>query len=152
MNKIKVMVIAVLMVVSCAFSLSAKDIKIKESKLTSLSYIKKICQITDTYKGKDYTAYELDNGKGRFVTFKGGTKICLILKNGELYGRYATLADKDIGVTFNLHDRRCYQRTTTETQGRWIYTYYYNDESLESQAEQLRGKMLHWANVWGLTN
>ena len=126
------------------------EVKVKERKLTSLSYVKKICQITDTYKGEDYTAYELDGGKGRFVTFKGGTKICLIFKNGELYGRYATLADKDIGVTFNLHDKRCYQRTTTETQGRWIYTYYYNDETLESQAEQLKVKMQNWANVWGL--
>lgn len=145
----KVMVLMVMMVMAMA---AHAEVKVKESKLTSLSYIKKICKITDTYKGEGYTAYELDGGKGRFVTFKGGTKICLLVKEGELYGRYATLADKDIGVTFNLHDKRCYQRTTTETQGSWIYTYYYNDESLESQAEQLKVKMQNWANVWGLTN
>ena len=149
-KKMKMKVMMMLMMIMMAMGLMAEEVKIKESKLTSLRYVKKICQITDTYKGEDYTAYELDGGKGRFVTFKGGTKICLIFKNGELYGRYATLADKDIGVTFNLHDKRCYQRTTTETQGSWIYTYYYNDESLESQAEQLRGKMQNWANVWGL--
>lgn len=129
-----------------------KESKIKESKLTSLSYVKKICKITDTYKCEAFTAYELDNGKGRFVNFKGGNKICLIVKDGELYGRYATLADKDIGVTFNLHDKRCYQRTTTETNGSWIYTYYYSDDKLESLAERLNGKMYGWARAWGLIN
>lgn len=146
----KVMVLMVMMVMGLTSMAVHAEVKVKESKLTSLSYVKKICLITDTYKGEDYTAYELDNGKGRFVAFKGGTKICLIFKNGELYGRYATLADRDIGVTFNLHDKRCYQRTTTETQGSWIYTYYYTDELLESQAEQLRGKMQNWARTWGL--
>ena len=149
MNKMKLMMMLMMVMGLTSMAVHA-EVKVKERKLTSLSYVKKICQITDTYKGEDYTAYELDGGKGRFVTFKGGTKICLIFKNGELYGRYATLADKDIGVTFNLHDKRCYQRTTTETQGRWIYTYYYNDETLESQAEQLKVKMQNWANVWGL--
>ena len=143
----KLMVLMVMSLISIAVH---AEVKVKESKLTSLSYIKKICQITDTYKCKDYTAYELDGGKGRFVTFKGGTKICLIFKDGELYGRYATLADKDIGVTFNLHDKRCYQRTTTETQGNWAYTYYYDDETLESQAELLKVKMQNWAKIWGL--
>lgn len=150
MRKIKLFVIAVLALFS--FNLYADAKAIKESKLTSLSYVKKICKITDTYKCEDFTAYELDNGKGRFVNFKGGNKICLIVKDGELYGRYATLADKDIGVTFNLHDKRCYQRTTTETNGSWIYTYYYTDEMLESSAERLKDKMYGWARAWGLIN
>ena len=128
-----------------------KPIKIKESKLTSLRYLKKICKITASYKCEDYTIYELDNGKGRFVNFKGGNKICLIVKDGELYGRYATLADKGVGVTFNLHDKRCYQRLTTETNGSWTHTYYYTDEILESSAEWLKVKMHNWANAWGLT-
>ena len=148
MRKIKLFVIAVLALLS--FNLHADAKAIKESKLTSLSYVKKICKITDTYKGEDFTAYELDNGKGRFVNFKGGNKICLIVKDGELYGRYATLADKDIGVTFNLHDKRCYQRTTTETNGSWIYTYYYSDDKLESLAERIKVKMHNWAKVWGI--
>lgn len=148
MRKIKLFVIAVLALFS--FNLYADAKAIKESKLTSLSYVKKICKITDTYKCEDFTAYELDNGKGRFVNFKGGNKICLIVKDGELYGRYATLADKDIGVTFNLHDKRCYQRTTTETNGSWIYTYYYTDEMLESYAERLKVKMHNFAKVWGI--
>ena len=149
MRKVKLFVIAVLALFSFNLHADAKPI-IKESKLTSLSYVKKICKITDTYKCEDFTAYELDNGKGRFVNFKGGNKICLIVKDGELYGRYATLADKDIGVTFNLHDKRCYQRTTTETNGSRIYTYYYTDEMLESSAERLKVKMHNLAKVWGI--
>lgn len=149
MRKVKLFVITVLALFSFNLHADAKPI-IKESKLTSLSYVKKICKITDTYKCKDFTAYELDNGKGRFVNFKGGNKICLIVKDGELYGRYATLADKDIGVTFNLHDKRCYQRTTTETNGSRIYTYYYTDEMLESSAERLKVKMHNLAKVWGI--
>ena len=149
MRKVKLFVITVLALFSFNLHADAKPI-IKESKLTSLSYVKKICKITDTYKCKDFTAYELYNGKGRFVNFKGGNKICLIVKDGELYGRYATLADKDIGVTFNLHDKRCYQRTTTETNGSRIYTYYYTDEMLESSAERLKVKMHNLAKVWGI--
>ena len=149
MRKVKLFVITVLALFSFNLHADAKPI-IKESKLTSLSYVKKICKITDTYKCKDFTAYELDNGKGRFVNFKGGNKICLIVKDGELYGRYATLADKDIGVTFNLHDKRCYQRTTTETNGSRTYTYYYTDEMLESSAERLKVKMHNLAKVWGI--
>ena len=148
MRNIKLFVIMTVLALF-SFNLHAE---VKESKLTSLSYVKKICKITDTYKGEDFTAYELDNGKGRFVNFKGGNKICLIVKDGELYGRYATLADKDIGVTFNLHDKRCYQRTTTETSGSWIYTYYYPDDKLESLAERLKSKMYGWARAWGLIN
>lgn len=148
----KVMVLMVMMVMGLTSMAVHAEVKVKESKLTSLRYVKKICQITDTYKGEDYTAYELDGGKGKFINFKGGNKICLIVKDGELYGRYATLADKDVGVTFNLHDKRCYQRTTTETSGSWIHTYYYPDEVLESSAERLRNKMYGWARAWGLTN
>ena len=151
MRNIKLFVIMTVLALF-SFNLHADAKAVKESKLTSLSYVKKICKITDTYKCEDFTAYELDNGKGRFVNFKGGNKICLIVKDGELYGRYATLADKDIGVTFNLHDKRCYQRTTTETSGSWIYTYYYTDEKLESLAERLKGKMYGWARAWGLVN
>lgn len=151
MRKIKLFVMTILFALF-SFNLHADAKAIKESKLTSLSYVKKTCKITDTYKGEDFTAYELDNGKGRFVNFKGGNKICLIVKDGELYGRYATLADKDIGVTFNLHDKRCYQRTTTETSGSWIYTYYYSDDKLESLAERLKSKMYGWARAWGLIN
>lgn len=173
MNKMKVLVLVVMMVMgaSGAMSLMAeeakafdqctgtvkvytsemkKSIKVNESKLTSLRYVKKICQITDTYKGEDYTVYELDGGKGKFINFKGGNKICLIVKDGELYGRWAEISDHGAALTCNLHDNRCYQRTHSETYGSWTYTYYYKDENLESWAKEIQDKMLNWANVWGL--
>lgn len=129
-----------------------KSSKVKESKLSSLRYVKKICKITDTYKGEDFTAYELDNGKGRFIKYKGGHKVCLLVKDGELYGRWVELSRRGAALTYNLHDKRCHQRTHSESVGGWTYTYYYTDEMLESSAERLKVKMHNWARVWGLTN
>ena len=129
-----------------------KPIKIKESKLTSLRYLKKICQITDTYKGEDYTAYELDNGKGRFIKYKGGHKVCLLVKDGELYGRWAELSQRGAALTYNLHDKRCYQRTHSESYGNWTYTYYFSTDALEHNAEILKTRMVRLAKTWGLTN
>lgn len=167
MNKMKVMVIAVLMVMS---GLMAEEVKaydqcpgtvrvytsetkkVKESKLSSLRYIKKICKITDTYKGEDYTAYELDGGKGRFIKYKGGHRICLIVKDGELYGRWVELSRHGAALTYNLHDKRCHQRTHHETVGGWYYTYYFTTDALEHQAGILKAKMQNLAKVWGLTN
>lgn len=129
-----------------------KEVRIKESKLTSLRYIKKICQITDTYKCEDYTAYELDGGKGRFIKYKGGHKICLIVKDGELYGRWVELSSRGAALTYNLHDKRCHQRTHSESRGNWTYTYYFTTDALEHTAGILKAKMQNLANVWGLEN
>lgn len=173
MNKMKVMVLMAMMVMgaSGAMSLMAEEVKafdqctgtvkvytsemkkqkkIKESKLSSLRYIKKICQITDTYKGEDYTAYELDGGKGRFIKYKGGHKICLIVKDGELYGRWVELSERGAALTYNLHDKRCHQRTHSESRGNWTYTYYFSTDALEHHAEILKTRMQNLANVWGL--
>lgn len=169
MNKMKVMVIAVLMVMAsmnaeevkafdqCSGTVKVytsemkKSIKIKESKLSSLRYIKKICKITDTYKGEDYTAYELDGGKGRFIKYKGGHKICLLVKDGELYGRWVELDQYGTALTCNLHDKRCHQRTHSETKGGWYYTYYFSMDALEHNAEILKARMQNLAKDWKLT-
>lgn len=129
-----------------------KKTKIKESKLTSLRYLKKICKITDTCKGEDYTAYELDGGEGRFVKYKGGHKVCLLVKDGELYGRWVELSRRGAALTYNLHDKRCYQRTHSESVGNWTYTYYFSTDALEHNAELLKVRMQNLAKVWGLTN
>lgn len=128
-----------------------KSIKVKESKLSSLRYIKKICKITDTYKGEDYTAYELDGGKGRFIKYKGGHKICLLVKDGELYGRWVELDQYGTALTCNLHDKRCHQRTHSETKGGWYYTYYFSMDALEHNAEILKARMQNLAKDWELT-
>lgn len=167
MNKMKVMVMAVLMAMGALNAEEAKAYdqcsgtvkvytsemkKVKESKLSSLRYVKKICKITDTYKGEDYTAYELDNGKGRFIKYKGGHKICLLVKDGELYGRWVELSRRGAALTYNLHDKRCHQRTHSESVGGWTYTYYFTTDALEHQAGILKARMQNLANVWGLTN
>ena len=173
MNKMKVMVMvmAVLMVMSglmaeevkafdqCSGTyktytseMKKKTIKIKESKLTSLRYLKKICQITDTYKGEDFTAYELDSGKGRFIKYKGGHRVCLLVKDGELYGRWVELSRRGAALTYNLHDKRCHQRTHSESVGGWTYTYYFTTDALEHQAEILKARMVRLSETWGLTN
>ena len=128
-----------------------KSIKVKESKLSSLHYIKKICKITDIYKGEDYTAYELDGGKGRFIKYKGGHKICLLVKDGELYGRWVELDRHGTALTCNLHDKRCHQRTHSETKGGWYYTYYFSMDALEHNAEILKARMQNLAKDWKLT-
>lgn len=130
----------------------SKALKIKEPKLTSLRYLKKICKITDTYKGEDYTAYELDGGKGRFVKYKGGHKVCLLVKDGELYGRWVELSSRGAALTYNLHDKRCHQRTHSESVGGWTYTYYYSADALEHHAEILKARMVRLSETWGLTN
>lgn len=127
-----------------------KSIKVKESKLTSLRYLKKICKITDTYKGEDYTAYELDGGRGRFIKYKGGHKICLLVKDGELYGRWVELSIHGAALTYNLHDKRCHQRTHSESLGNWTYTYYFTTDALEHQAEILKARMIRLSETWGL--
>ena len=172
MNKMRVMVLMAMMGMSCAMGLVAeevkaydqcsgtvkvytsemkKTVKIKESKLSSLRYVKKICQITDTYKGEDYTAYELDGGKGRFIKYKGGHKICLLVKDGELYGRWVELDQHGTTLTCNLHDKRCHQRTHSETKGGWYYTYYFSMDALEHNAEILKARMQNLAKDWELT-
>ena len=173
MNKMKVMVMAVLMVMGalnaeevnaqvkaydqCSGTVKVytsemkKSIKVKESKLSSLRYIKKICKITDTYKGEDYTAYELDNGKGRFIKYKGGHKVCLLVKDGELYGRWVELDQYGTALTCNLHDKRCHQRTHSETKGGWYHTYYFSMDALEHNAGVLKARMQNLAKDWKLT-
>lgn len=172
MNKMKVMVMAVLMVIPTVVGMAEevkaydqcsgtvkvytsemkKTAKVKESKLSSLRYVKKICKITDTYKGEDFTAYELDGGKGRLIKYKGGHKVCLLVKDGELYGRWVELSRRGAALTYNLHDKRCHQRTHSESVGGWTYTYYFTTDALEHQAGILKARMQNLANVWGLTN
>ena len=83
-----------------------KPVNVKESKLTSLSYVKKICKITDTYKSEDSCLYKLDNGKGAlYIT--NNLKACTIIKDGKLYGRLVIELDNRRTVTYNWHDDEC---------------------------------------------
>ena len=143
MNKMKVMVIAVLMVISCAFNLSAKDIKIKESKLTSLSYVKKTFSITGFAKDDEGAFYELDNGKGLFVVFNDGAKSTLIVKDGVLYGRYVYRLKDDTTVFCNFHDTKCSVKGFRKK--------FLNDENIEELTSKMKDIMTDDAKYWKLT-
>ena len=124
MNKMKVMVIAVLVLV--VGSLHAQT-KINESKLTDISYVSQICNVKVAFQTEQGVGYTLDNGRGFYNATTNGRVMCIVVKNGEPYGRYV-LADKDGKVTsYNLHDDLCKTNYTisdkdrTElTQGLWL--------------------------------
>lgn len=104
MNKLKVMVIAVLVLL--VGSLHAQT-KINESKLTDISYISQICDVKVAFQTEYGVGYTLDNGMGFYNATTNGRVMCMIVKNGEPYGRYV-LADKDGKVaSYNLHDDLC---------------------------------------------
>lgn len=135
-----------LLMLSCASTSGVnKGASIKEYKLNSLPYVKKICQITDAYESKDFVAYELDNGKGRFVNDKKNkVKVCLIVKDGVLYGRYSTSAWHDAILAQTYHSNKC----TSIPSSQYDYTYdYIIDSHLKSI---LRAEMNRLAKLWGL--
>ena len=100
----KVMVIAVLVLV--VGSLHAQT-KINESKLTDISYVSQICDVKVAFQTEYGVGYTLDNGRGFYNATTNGRVMCLIITNGEPYGRYVQ-ADKDGKVTsYNLHDDLC---------------------------------------------
>lgn len=105
MSKMKVMVIAVLMVLVVG-SLHAQT-EINESKLTDISYVSQICDVKVGVQTEQGASYTLDNGMGFYSATTNGRVLCIVVKNGEPYGRYV-LADKDGKVTsYNLHDDLC---------------------------------------------
>lgn len=106
MRKIKLLIIAVLALFS--FNLHADAKAIKESKLTSLSYVKKICKITETYKLENCDIYKLDGGNGvLYIEGDNKFKECVLVKDGELYGRIFRKSDNGRTLTYNLHDKEC---------------------------------------------
>ena len=104
MNKMKVMVIAVLVLV--VGSLHAQT-RVDESKLTDISYVRKVCNITYIPQVEDGFCYELDNGKGCYAVSSNGTIACIIVINDELYGRIAISQD-GVRASYNMHDKICY--------------------------------------------
>ena len=135
------MVIAVLMVISCAFSLSAKDIKINESKLTSISYVRKVCNITGFVKDDKFTAYELDNDKGLFLVLKKGSRGTLIVKDGVLYGRLVYRLDDGATISCNLHGTKCIVKGPLKK--------FLNDEDIEEFTVKMKDDMINGAKKSG---
>ena len=122
-----------------------KGASIKEYKLNRLSYVKKICQITDAYESEDFVAYELDNGKGRFVNDKKNkVKVCFIVKDGELYGRYSTTAWHGAVLAQTYRSNKCTSISSIQDG----YKYYYTTDSHTKSS--IRAEMNRLAKMWGL--
>lgn len=150
MKKILTVLIMTLMMVgliSCATTSNIDTSDIKESKLTNISYLKKICDVKLVYSEKGDEVYLLDYGEGYFVHKKNAHKICLIVKDGELYGRSELYLDHNITVTFNLHDSKCKQSYSSDSNG--VY-WYYNDETLYKMTEYIKDGMIKLSKEWGL--
>ena len=135
MRKIKLLIIAVLALFS--FNLHADAKAIKESKLTSLSYVKKICKITATYKCEDFNIYELDGGNG-VLYIRGDNKFkeCVLVKDCELYGRVFRESDKGTTLTYNLHDKECSIKGVKATEEQIIQLTLVSFEALTSFADK----------------
>lgn len=150
MKKIFTVLMMVLMMaglISCATTSGMDVSDIKESKLTSISYLKKICDVKLVYSEKGDEVYLLDDGEGYFVHKKNSQKICLIVKDGELYGRSESYLDHNITVTLNLHDSKCKQSYSADSNG--VY-WYYNDETLDKMTEYIKDGMIKLSKEWGL--
>lgn len=137
--------------ISCATtSGTSKGAKIREDKLTSISYLKRICDVKPVYSEKGDEVYLLDGGEGYFVhkkDYKGSQKICLIVKDGELYGRSESYLTHNITVTFNLHDNKCTQICTCDSDG--VY-WFYKDEALDRMTEYTKNELIKLSKKWGL--
>ena len=150
MRKITLFIMILMMVAGltgCATTSGIGTNGVKESKLTNISYLKKICDVKPICSEKGDAVYLLDNGKGYFVHKKNSQKICLIVKDGELYGRSESYLDHNITVTFNLHNSKCKQSYSSDSNG--VY-WYYNDETLDRMTEYIKDGMIKLSKDWGL--
>ena len=96
-----------------AFSLNylhAEEVKVNESKLTNLSYVKKTYKTKCKYVREDGFYYYSSDGKAAFFKFKIPTtemgsvvvKLGIVNVNDEVYGRTVIHSPK-LTFAFNLH-------------------------------------------------
>ena len=104
MNKMKVMVIAVLVLL--VGHLHAQT-RIDENKLTDIYFVSKICDVKVSSQTKYSVTYTLDNGKGFYTATTDGLVICVVIKNGMLCGRVVRANKDGKVVSYNMHDRCC---------------------------------------------
>ena len=141
------MVLIMVGLISCVTTSGIDTNDIKENKLTSVSYLKKICDVKLVYSEKGDEVYLLDDGKGYFFHKKNSHKICLIVKDGYLYGRSESYLDYNITVTFNLHDSKCKQSYSADSAGAY---WYYTEEALDEMTEHIIDGMIDLLKECGL--
>lgn len=135
MNKMKVMVMAVLVLVLGAFSLYAEEVN--ESKLTNLSYVKKTYKTKYKYVREDGFYYYSSDGKAAFFKFKTPeptlgsvvAKIGIVNVDDEVYGRMVIHSPK-LTFAFNLHG--------TEYSFKGKLAEYFSEEDVEDIVKEFK--------------
>lgn len=140
-------VLSLFTLASCATTSALSNSTLKENKLTSVSYLKKVCDMKLIQDEKDEAMYILDYGNGTFVHKKGLTKSCILLKDGELYGRTEMYLPHNVTVFVNLHDDIGTQVSFKE--GSTLY--YLTEGALVEITQDLKDEMLKLAKNCGLT-
>ena len=137
------MVLGLFTFVGCATTSAFNDkATIKENRLTSVSYLKKTCDMKLICNEKGKTIYMLDNGKGCFVHEKGLAKAAVIVRDGELYGRTEMYLPHRVTVFINLHDDIGTQVSFEE--GGMLY--HLTEDALKEITEDLKSSMLKLAS------
>ena len=88
------------------------------------------------------TTYILDNGSGIFGHRRGLAKYCVIVKDGELYGRTEMYLPHHVTVYVNLHDDTGKQVSFKE--GNRLY--YLTEDALGEITDDLKDEMLKLAS------
>ena len=135
MNKMKVMVIAVLVLV--VGSLHAQT-RVDENKLSDISFVSKICDVKVLSQTDVSVTYTLDNGKGFYTVRTDGLVICVVIKNGMLCGRVVRVNKDGEMVSYNMHDWCC------ET------NFFMTEESKKSMTELLSKMLAEGYVMYGL--
>lgn len=98
--------VTVLVLGAFSFNLHAEEVKVNESKLTNLSYVKKTYKTNCKYVCEDGVYYYSSDGKAAFIKFteKGAfAKIGVVNVDNEVYGR-VVMHTPGLTFTCNLHD------------------------------------------------
>lgn len=151
MKKILIILLAILGLFSltcCTTTSGVGTRNIDESELTNPSYLKKICQVQQIYGEEGAVVCWLDNRKGNYTALKDGYAACVLVRDGELYGRQTLVADQGVILTYNLHDTECKQIPSMTADGKGYY--YFEDEILKMYTNLFRTGLLASAEGFGL--
>lgn len=138
MNKrIKSIIATVTVLVLGAFSLYAEEVKVNESKLTNLSYVKKTYKTKCKYVREDGFYYYSSDGKAAFFKFKTPeptlgsvvAKIGIVNVDDEVYGRMVIHSPK-LTFAFNLHG--------TEYSFKGKLAEYFSEEDVEDIVKEFK--------------
>lgn len=143
---IKKTIITVIALVTTVAALSAEPVKVKESRLTSLGYVKKITTIERVEKFDDRKVYHLENGV--LIRYKGGDAICVLKKDGEVYGRATVITQYGVIVSLNYHETFVHTTDDVKTLGSWTYRTYLTPAGKANYAHELQRRLNQKINIY----